>query len=208
MKQRIFIILFLFNLLQCNGQTDSTVVRFVYHIYAEGGMIGSLLYPGAFAGTGLQINHRKKQKQNGTDLIITGYAAADINWYHHPQFNDNIYLTLEWRNRRTRPGGLFWEYSAGPGLSRTFTGGTVYTVSDQGAVKVEKNAGYTYALLTAGEKLGYDLSFHKKVQLAFSLKMSIIMMFPYNSTIYFRPVLQAGVSYCPQFQRQESANKK
>jgi hypothetical protein len=208
MKQRIFIILFLFSFLQCNGQADSTVVRLVNHLYAEGGMIGTLIYPGAFIGTGLQISNRNKQKRDGSDLLITGYAAADINWYHHPQFNDNIYLTLEWRNRRTRSGGLFWEYSAGPGLSRTFTGGTVYNVSDQGAVKVEKIAGYTYALLTAGEKLGYDMSSHGKVPISFSLKMSIIMMFPYNSTIYFRPVLQAGISYCPQFLNQESANKK
>jgi hypothetical protein len=125
------------------------------------------------------------------------FISGNINWYHHPEFHDNLYLTIEWVMRRTRYKGFISEFSAGPGYSRTFLGGTTYRVDDNGVVSIKKLAGFNYALLTIGGGLGYDFSMKKKLPLSTVAKLNFISMFPYNSTVYFRPVLELGIRYTP-----------
>ena len=125
------------------------------------------------------------------------FISGNLNWYHHPDFHDNLYLTAEWLMRRTRNTGFVSEFSAGPGFSRTFLGGTTYKVDDQGNISVVKWAGYNYALITIGGGLGYDLTVKKQLPVMAIAKMNLIVMFPYNSTMYFRPVLEIGIRYTP-----------
>jgi hypothetical protein len=125
------------------------------------------------------------------------FILAGINWYHHPGFHDNLYLTAEWVMRRTRSTGFVSECSAGPGFSRTFLGGTTYKVDDRGNISVVKLAGYNYALMTIGGGLGYDFALKKHLPVSGFAKMQLILMFPYNSTIYFRPVMEIGIRYSP-----------
>jgi hypothetical protein len=125
------------------------------------------------------------------------FISGNLNWYHHPDFHDNLYLTSEWVMRRTRFTGFISEFSAGPGFSRTFIGGTTYKVDNNGNISVIKLAGYYYAMITVGGGFGYDFSMEKQLPFSAFAKMNIISMFPYNSTIYFRPVLEVGFRYTP-----------
>jgi hypothetical protein len=123
--------------------------------------------------------------------------SGKINWYHHPEFHDNVYLTTEWIMRRTGYKGFISEFSMGPGFSRTFLSGTTYAVDDNGNVTVIKLSGYSYALITIGCGFGYDYWCRKQLPYEIYARMNLISMFPYNSTVYFRPVFEAGIRYIP-----------
>lgn len=99
--------------------------------------------------------------------------------------------------RRTKSSGFISEFSVGPGYSRTFLGGTTYKVDDNGIISVISNAGYNYALITVGGGFGYDFSMKRQLPVSIFGKMNLLSMFPYNSTIYFRPVLELGFRYMP-----------
>jgi hypothetical protein len=68
-------------------------------------------------------------------------------------------------------------------------------VDNAGNISVIKLAGYNYALITIGGGFGYDFSMKKQLPFSTVAKMNLISMFPYNSTIYFRPVLEIGIRY-------------
>jgi hypothetical protein len=109
--------------------------------------------------------------------------------------------------RRTKYSGFISEFSAGPGFSRTFLGGTTYKVDENGNISVIKFAGYNYALITIGGGFGYDFSMKKQLPLSAFAKMNLITMFPYNSTIYFRPVLELGIRYTPGVCRSKTSKR-
>jgi len=99
--------------------------------------------------------------------------------------------------RRTKANGLFTEFSPEAGLSRTFLGGTTYQVDNSGDVTIKKHAGYYYALVSAGVGIGYDFSKIKHKPFLIFAKLNMLMMFPYNSTIYLRPAAEIGLIYKP-----------
>ncbi len=181
----------------CQGQTDSLPVELRTKPEIKVSYIGSLIYPGASIGGGFIIkeNDFTRQKgKSGSDYIIRRQLAAiNISWYHHYGFHDNLYLTTEWIARRIKRSGYYSEFSAGPGYSRTFLGGTTYKVDNEGNVTVKKYSGYNYFMVTVGGGIGYDFSSLKKTPVSVFAKMNLISMFPYNSTVYFRPVLELGV---------------
>jgi len=157
----------------------------------------SLIYPGASSGVEYPF-----QRINVTKFLKTGkkksfikdrFITANLNGYHHPYFHDNLYLTVGWTMRRTKSSGFFTEFSPEIGLSRTFLGGTTYKVDDNGNVSVRKLAGYYYTLVSVGGGIGYDFSkTTSKPYMVFS-KFNVLTMFPYNSTIYLRPVIEIGM---------------
>jgi hypothetical protein len=195
------IILFLFSYLLCQAQNDSINNLPESSFNLKLSYNSSLIYPGISAGIEFPVFQLRNQawivKSVTRSFYRRRYISGNISWYHHPGFHDNLYLTAEWIMRRTRSGGFTCEFSAGPGYSRTFLGGTTYMVSDNGAVKIIKNAGYSYALITLGGGFGYDFSMKNKIPVSVFSKMNLISMFPYNSTFYFRPVLELGVRYSP-----------
>jgi hypothetical protein len=201
MLKHVIFILFLFSYLLCQAQNDSInnlpESRFNLKLSSN----SSLIYPGISAGIEFPVHQVRNQvwivKSPSRSFYRRRYISGNISWYHHPEFHDNLYLTAEWIMRRTRSGGFTSEFSAGPGYSRTFLGGTTYKVSDNGAVTIIKNAGYSYALITLGGGFGYDFSMKKRIPVSVFSKMNLISMFPYNSTLYFRPVLELGVRYSP-----------
>ena len=123
--------------------------------------------------------------------------TANLSWYHHPAFHDNCYLTVGWTMRRTKLNGFVTEFSPEVGLSRTFPGGTTYQVDNYGNVTIKKSAGYLYALISIGGGIGYDFSKTKQKPFLIFSKFNVLMMFPYNSTIYLRPVMEFGLIYKP-----------
>ena len=200
LKPGIFI-LFLFSFLICQAQNDSINNLQVRRINLKLSSNSSVIYPGISAGIEFPVFQIRNQtwivKSVSRSFYRSRYISGNISWYHHPEFHDNLYLTAEWIMRRTRSGGFISEFSCGPGYSRTFLSGTTYKVRDNGAVTIIKNAGYSYALITLGGGFGYDLSMKKKIPVSVFSKMNLISMFPYNSTLYFRPVLEIGIRYTP-----------
>jgi hypothetical protein len=196
--------IFIFALLYCTlsqAQSDSINYSTGNRLNLKLAYVSSIIYPGISTGVEFRVNHTSKSVLKNQQLIRTftkeRYISGNLNWYHHPDFHDNIYLTAEWVMRRTRNDGFISEFSIGPGFSRTFLGGTTYKVDDNGSVSVIKLAGYYYALVTIGGGFGYNFSMKKQLPLSAFAKMNIISMFPYNSTVYFRPVLELGIRYTP-----------
>jgi hypothetical protein len=194
----------------CNGQIDSINKLPQRHANLKLSYNTTIIYPGFSAGIEfpVQINKNLLIRKKAKDRIISRsrFISGNINWYHHPNFHNNLYVTAEWVMRRTTDRGIIWEFSCGPGYSRTFLGGTTYRVSDNGDVSVVKLAGYNYALLTVGEGFGIDFSLKKRLPFSTILKLNIISMFPYNSTFYIRPVLEIGVRYSPFRSKMKSKN--
>lgn len=178
----------------CQAQIDSA-----FHFTYKLSYVSSIIYPGLSTGAEIPLLHINKElvKKSNTRYFKERFVSGNLNWYHHPGFHDNLYFTAEWVLRRTYYRGFIYEFSVGPGISRTFLGGTTYKVNDNGDVSVVKLAGYNYALITIGGGIGYDFSLHKKLPISSFAKMNLITLFPYNSTIYFRPVLELGVRYSP-----------
>lgn len=196
--------IFLFTLFYCSlclAQSDTINDSSSRHINLNLSYNSSLIYPGITMAIEFPIYHINVQvlKNRKTVRFYTRgrFITGSLNWYHHPDFHDNLYLTAEWLMRRTMYSGFISEFSAGPGFSRTFLGGTTYRVDDNGNISVVRLAGYNYALITFGGGLGYDFSIKKHLPFSAVAKLNIISMFPYNSTIYFRPVLELGIRYMP-----------
>lgn len=162
----------------------------------------SIIYPGARVGLEFPVYTINEtsilksaiRKETVKDRFIT----AQLSWYHHPAFHDNIYFTVGWTMRRTKSTGFFTEFSPEIGFSRTFLGGTTYQVDDNGEVTIQKLAGYFYALTSVGGGIGYDFSKTKQKPFLIFAKLNILAMFPYNSTIYMRPTLEIGFIYKPE----------
>ena len=163
--------------------------------------ISTLIYPGSSFGVEFPVNtiYLTKIKKSGKEkyFIKDRFVTTNLSWYHHPEFHDNVYLSAGWTMRRTKTNGFFTEFSPEAGLSRTFLGGTTYKVDDNGNVTIEKLAGYYYALLSIGGGIGYDFSKTKQKPFLMFSKFNLLMMFPYNSTIYLRPVIEIGLIYKP-----------
>jgi len=163
--------------------------------------ISSLIYPGARIGGEFPVStiYLTKISKSGKEknFIKDRFVTTNLSWYHHPTFHDNIYFTTGWTMRRTKSSGFLTEFSPELGLSRTFLGGTTYQVDNGGNVSIKKLAGYYYALVSIGGGIGYDFSRIKQKPFLVFSKFNVIMMFPYNSTIYLRPVMEFGLIYKP-----------
>jgi len=163
--------------------------------------ISSLIYPSARLGVEFpveticltKISKSGKEKNITQDRLVT----ANLSGYHHPAFHDNVYLSVGWTMRRTKLNGFLTEFSPEAGLSRTFLGGTTYQVDNNGNASIKKCAGYYYALVSVGGGIGYDFSKTKQQPFSIFSKFNVLMMFPYNSTIYVRPVMEIGFIYKP-----------
>lgn len=165
------------------------------------GFNSSVIYPGATTGIELPIaeTYITKLLKGGMEKRITRsqFLTADLSWYHHINFHDNLFITFGWTNRRTRKNGLVTEFSPGIGYSRTFLGGTTYKVDEDGHATIEKLAGYSYALVKVGGGIGYDFSAVKSKPFMIGYKLNLLTMFPYNSTIYLRPTMEIVLIYKP-----------
>jgi hypothetical protein len=183
----------------CSGQADTVRSGFFNNPEIKVTYNSSLIYPGLSIGAGFRIKEKDAPRRKGGPGLVPvrrdQLVSLNLNWYHHPGFHDNLYLTPEWTFRKTRGNGYFSEFSVGPGYSRTFLGGTTYIVRDDESIETRKNAGYSYAMITAGWGAGYSFLPGKGLPLRISAKMNLITMFPYNSTVYFRPVLELGVRF-------------
>jgi hypothetical protein len=193
----------LFLLLSLHGfaQTESLISRVKISSNLLISYNSSLIYPGVRIGIEIpvySVNLTKNLNAGRKKSIIKDrFISVNSGWYHHPGFHDNLYFTAEWTMRRNYKNGLFNDYSFGTGYSRTFLGGTTYQADKNGTVNIIKSAGYNYALIIAGAGIGFDISKKRGIPLSVFSKFDVLTMFPYNSTIYFRPLVELGLIYKP-----------
>ena len=182
----------------CFSQNDS-LGKFSNSLNLKSSYNSSLIYPGARLGVEFSVKSINvvKTKKSGKkkDFDKDRFVSANLGWYHHPNFHDNLYLTGGWTMRRTNSKGFFTEFSPEIGLCRTFLGGTTYKVDNSGNVSVVKLAGYYYALLSVGGGAGYDFSKIRHKPLMLFYKFNLLSMYPNNSTVYIRPAMEIGVIY-------------
>jgi hypothetical protein len=185
----------------CQAQSLPASDSSYFHYNLKLAYNSSVIYPGVSTGMEFPLQHFNKQvsknKKHVRSFLRERLISGNLNWYHHQYFHDNLYLTAEWVMRRTKSTGFISEFSAGAGYSRTFLGGTTYKVDDKGNISIVRLAGYNYALITVGGGFGYDYSIKKHTPVSVFAKMNVISMFPYNSTLYFRPALELGFRYTP-----------
>ena len=200
LKSGLFIILLIFPgilsaqaLEKQDTERKSANVKLAYN--------SSVIYPGIRTGIEFptEIINLDKTRKNGRHLSlkIERFFTLNAGWYHHPDFHDNVYPTLGYSIRRTSSNGFMTELSPEAGFSRTYLGGTTYRVDDSGKVSIEKHAGYTYFLMSFSSGLGYDLSVRHTRPVILYMKGSLLMMLPYNSTVYLRPAIETGVIFKP-----------
>lgn len=185
--------------LNLNAQTSDSVIKKSTNLKLS--YNSSLTYPGARIGFELPVRsiELKKIKSNGEKEVIKDrFITTQLGWYHHPSFHDNLYFTFGWTMRRIRYKGFFTEFCPEIGYSRTFLGGTTYTVNANNEVSVKRNAGYDYALVSLGFGFGYDYAKIKSKPFSAFCKLNVISLFPYNSTFYLRPAMEIGVIYKPK----------
>jgi hypothetical protein len=192
---------FLIMTMSCFSQADTLAGRKEVSSAIKISLNGSLIYPGSGLGIEFPVNSvdlmiRSKTKEEKL-IIKDRFISLNAGWYHHQSYHDNLYFTLDWIMRRTKRSGFFTEFSPGLGYSRTFLGGTTYRVDNNGRVDIIKSAGYSYAVLTAGGGLGFNFSQSTGLPFSVYWNFRILTMFPYNSTIYFRPVMELGMIYKP-----------
>lgn len=158
--------------------------------------VGTIVYPGLKVGLAIPIKQISLSKQGGQKYLLKDrHLVVNLSGYHHPDFHDNLYLTVEWQMRRTKSSGWFTEFSPGLGYSRTFLGGTTYRVADNGEVSIKLAAGYGYVLATVGGGLGYDFSVKEARPLTAFFRANVLVMLPYNSFVYARPTAELGLTY-------------
>lgn len=161
----------------------------------------SLIYPGVAAGINYPFIQFATSKRGSYGRIMKIYKermfSLLVGYYHHPGFHDNLYVVPGYLMRRTKSTGMFMDFWAGVGYSRTFLGGTTYKVDASGNVSKVPLAGFNYCMVAAGGGMGYDFTLKKKRPFSVFGRLDLLAMFPYNSTIYPRPAVEIGVMYRP-----------
>ena len=182
----LFTFLLLFKI-DSNAQDSLNKVNMPVYLH------GSFFYDfpqsfGAAAGVDFPIrskviftkNKTGEEKAKYRDLII----ASDIGFYRYPFNNSGIYLFQSIGKRYQKEKPYYFEWLASIGLLRTFYDGIVYSVDNNGNVKILKDFGRYYATTGFAAVLGHNFersSYPKPF--AIDIKPSLWIQYPYNSFI-------------------------
>ncbi len=138
------------------------------------------------------INKKNRQKQRFRE----GVATSEVGFYRYPFNNTGLFLQqlVGFRYHKTKP--YFFEWLLTVGALRTFYEGTVYSVSDAGAVSTLPHFGRWYAITGITTVFGHDWERSAKPKpLALSVQPSLWVQYPYNSFILPHLSLQVSVQY-------------
>jgi hypothetical protein len=138
---------------------------------------------------------RGSQKEKYRTLVTT----SDAGFYRYSFNNTGLFLlqSVGYRYHAIRP--YYFEWFATVGILRTFYDGTVYAVSDNGAVNILHNFGRLYAFTGFTAVFGHDFERSAKPKpLSVSIRPSLWVQYPYNSFIL--PHLSFWLSLSYHFQ--------
>lgn len=156
----------------------------------------TIIYPGIRAGIEYPVKQidftRHRKHKPALKRVKKRMLTAELGYYHHATFHDNIYALFGYQLRRFGKRKWFTEFSPSLGYSRTFLGGETYVVDDQtGEIHIKKLAGYNYGILALGGGLGYVYS----AKTSTYMRACLLTMFPSNNFVYLRPTLEFGVIF-------------
>jgi hypothetical protein len=188
-------ILFLIIIPFVNSQNDSLYLPNT-GIYAS--YMGSIVYPGFKIGIErpykiTQVNILKKKRTK--TFYKERYLGFSLGMYYHPTFHTNFFLQSEWQIQRQKSCGLYYGFAPGLGISRTFYDGATFRIDDNGNILKVPLAGNFYGLASLSGTIGYNFAFKTETNLKVYLKPSVILMFPYNKIVYFRPTFEIGAVF-------------
>ena len=190
LSSKIFLSSFTFMcLFRINGIAQDSLKRVIMPVYLH----GSFFYDfpqnfGATAGVDFPIrskviftkNKDGEENVKYRDLII----ASDVGFYRYAFNNTGIYLFQSIGKRYHKEKPYYFEWLASVGVLRTFYDGIVYSVDNNGDVKILKDFGRYYATTGFAAVFGHNFerSNHPK-PFAIDLKPSLWIQYPYNSFI-------------------------
>ncbi|MEX2485430.1 MAG: hypothetical protein WED10_12745 [Brumimicrobium sp.] len=158
----------------------------------------SIIYPGLRTGLELPFLEKTIHKKKRNGVLKTRskkqFLTFNFGWYHQPSFHDNFYLTTGYTFRKTRQKGFMTEWGVEIGYSRTIINSTTYSVSESGEIST-RTSGYNHFICSIGAGMGYDLRKKKSLPLLLNTKMNLLLMTPYNNTVYLRPAVEIGITY-------------
>ncbi len=125
-------------------------------------------------------NKAGKEKPKYRDLIIAG----DMGFYRYPFNNSGIYIFQSIGKKYHNQKPYYFEWRASVGILRTYYDGIVYSVDNNGNVKILKDFGRYYA--TTGFTAVFGHNFERSANwkpFAIDIKPSLWIQYPYNSFI-------------------------
>ncbi len=161
-------------------------------------------YMGSIVHPGFKIGVEKPYKFTQIDKVRTKRTKTlyrercfvySFGMYHHKTFHTNFFAEAEWLMRKQKTSGMFYEFSTGLGLSRTFYAGTTYRIDEQGNTVRIPLAGNFYGLADISAGIGYNFDIKLNKPAKIYLKPGILVMFPYNKIVYPRPTVEFGMIY-------------
>ncbi|HLP95983.1 MAG TPA: hypothetical protein VK168_18200 [Saprospiraceae bacterium] len=163
------------------------------------GFNGSLIYPGFRGGLEFPFKRIAFTRFRGIKAPRTSvkdrFLSAELAFYHHPDYHDNLYVVFGCGFRRVKTNGFFWEFTPALGYSRTLLGGETYRVNHQTRVVTRvRYPGYHYAILSLGSGMGKALT----PRLSVFSRISALIMAPSNNIVYLRPSLELGLIFTPE----------
>lgn len=163
------------------------------------GFNGSLIYPGFRGGLEFPVKRivftRFRGLKSPKTSVKDRFLSAELAFYHHPDYHDNLYILFGYGFRKVKPNRFFWEFTPALGYSRTLLGGETYRVNHQTRVVTRvRYPGYHYALLSLGSGMGKALT----TRLSAYARFSALLMAPSNNIVYLRPSLELGLIFTPE----------
>ena len=135
------------------------------------------------------INKKGKEKQKFRELL----TRSEAGFYRYSFNNTAVLFQQSIGFRYQHKTKYFFEWMLTAGLLRTFYDGTVYKVSNDGAVSILKNFGRLYAVTGMSVVFGLDLEKSSKpLPFTVSLQPSLWIQYPYNS--FFLPHISTRLS--------------
>jgi len=169
-------------------------------ISAHVSAMGAFVYPGVKAGIDYMVINKTIQKLNSSGQLKTitknKFITANIGFYHHRDYNTNLFLHAGYQFERKNSNGWFRSFEPQIGISRTFVDGAVYKVKDDHTVTKKKGAGHFYFSPALSVGLGKDLSVqHPNLPFSLFAKATLFANLPYNNFVYTRILGELGISW-------------
>lgn len=158
--------------------------------------LGRFTRNGIKAGAEFMVKNKKItiNKKSGKTIsrLNENFVTANLSFYEHAAFNNNIMFHVEWLRRKTYASGLFVEAAAGVGVSKGLENRQkTYLKASDGSLKVIKPDN-TYFALPLSVGLGYDFMKVKKIPFKVYAKVGLNVVY-HHRFAYPNAVTEIGV---------------
>ncbi len=189
----------LYNLSELSAQEIAPIEKkYTPTTVFNGGLIGSIIYPGFNLGIERPYKYtfiEKIKRKRTLSFYKERYLSLDYHFYYQPNYHVNNFISCSWKARKQKQHGWYFDTFIGLGLSRTFVDGVSLEVSENNENSRERFSGNWYSLASFGLGVGYNANMKFQKPFSINLKHRWILLFPYNSFILPRPIIELGCNY-------------